>query len=437
MDDGAPHAQQALPVTSVGLHTIVHYRCRDIMQNSCSSLHARLPGLSSSTSCAICASPSALHAFRGADGYPPVRAAVRSVLSLTLAYLLAACDSASEDDGTNQPASAMRVTVGVAEPAAFGERFSLSGTLTAERQARLSARVDGLVSRVHVDAGAHVEAGQVLLELDPAISRQVLLRTRAEAAEAAASVREAERLVTEAQLLVTHNAIAATELGARTSALALARAAEESARASAREQEEIVARHALPAPFAGVIAEKLAEAGEWVQRGTPVLALVATDRVLLDIRVPQERFGQIDDGAQFRVFADAVGSAPLPARAAARVPVTDPGARTFLLRLLVDDPQGRLLPGTSARAEISLLPTRGTVAISRDALLRQPDGSHSVYVIEGDGDQPVARRRTVQMLYGRNGRVAIVDDSVREGERIVIRGNEALADGQSVEVVER
>ncbi len=331
----------------------------------------------------------------------------------------------------------MRVTVAVAEPAAFGERFSLSGTLTAERQARLSARVDGLVSRVHVDAGDQVEAGQVLLELDPAISRQVLLRTRAEAAEAAASVREAERLVTEAQLLVKHSAMAATELGARTSALELARAAAESARASAHEHEEIVARHVLPAPFAGVIAEKLAEAGEWVQRGTPVLSLVATDRVLLDIRVPQERFGQIDDGAQFRVFADALGSTPLPARAAARVPVTDPNARTFLLRLLVDDPQGYLLPGTSARAEISLLPTRGTVTVSRDALLRQPDGSHSVYVVDDDSGQPVARRRAVRVLHEQDGRAAIANDSVSEGQWIVIRGNEALIDGQPVDVVER
>ncbi len=332
----------------------------------------------------------------------------------------------------------MRVAVAVAEPAAFGERISLSGTLTAERQARLSARADGLVSRVHVDAGDQVKAGQLLLELDPAIARQALLRTRAQAAEAAAAVREAERLVAEAQGLIEHRAIAATQLGARTAALDLARAAAESAHASVREQEEIVARHALPAPFAGVVAEKLAETGEWVQRGTPVLSLVATNRVRLDLRVPQERFVQIDDGAQVRVFADALGDAPLPARVTARVPVTDPGARTFLLRLLVDGPRDHLLPGTSARAEISLPQTgAGTVSISRDALLRQPDGSHSVYVVEDEGGQPVARRRTVRMLHEQEDQVAIAGGDVSAGDRIVIRGNEALADGQRVDVVER
>jgi RND family efflux transporter MFP subunit len=357
-----------------------------------------------------------------------------------LAAALTNCtgDAPPRDTEETESIAPARVTVASAQAAAFGERLSLSGTLTAERQARLSARADGLVLRVHVDSGDRVEAGQALLELDPAIARQALRRTRAEAAQATAAVREAERLVAEAQRLIGHQAIAATEVGSRTAALELARAAAESVRAGAREQEEIVARHTLPAPFSGVIAEKLAEAGEWVQRGTPVLSLVATDRVRLDLRVPQERFGQIDGSAQVHVFSDALGGMPLPARIGARVPVADPGARTFLLRLLVDDPQGRLLPGTSARAEISISQVEGrTVSISRDALLRQPDGSHSVYVVEDGGSGFVARRRTVRVLYEQDGWVAVAGEGVEEGSRIVIRGNEALADGRPVDVVER
>lgn len=358
--------------------------------------------------------------------------------SLALAcFLLAACDAPPSDISEDEHSS-VRVSVASASPAAFGERFSLSGTLTAERQARLSPHVDGLVSQVSVDAGDTVEAGQVLLELDPAIAQQVLLRTRAEAAEADAAVREAERLVAEARQLIDQRAIAATEVGARTAALDLARATAAAAHASVREQEEIIARHRLPAPFSGVVAEKFTEAGEWVQRGTPVLSLVATDRVRLDLRVPQERFGQIDGGARVRVFADTLDGTPLSASVGARVPVTDSGTRTFLLRLLVDDPEGRLLPGTSARAEISLAQADSSVmAISRDALLRQPDGSHSVYVVEDDDGRSVARRHTVQVLHDLDGRVAVAGGGVREGGQIVIRGNEALTDGQAVEVVER
>ena len=361
---------------------------------------------------------------------------VRPLLVLASLFL-GACDTAPHSPGDTPKSDNARVTTAPAAPLAFGERFSLTGTVTAQRQARLSARTDGLVSRVHVDAGDQVEAGQTLLELDSALAHQALLRARANATEATAAVREAQRLVTEAQRLAAHNAIATTELGARTAALELARAAEQSAHASVREQEEIVTRHVLPAPFSGVVAEKLSEIGEWVQRGTPVLSLVATHPVYLDLRVPQERFEQIGDDIQARVFSDALGGRPLEARIGAKVPVTNPDARTFLLRLLVDDPQGGLLPGTSARAEISLSQTAGdAVLISRDALLRQPDGSHSIYVVQDERGQIVARRRVVRVLHDEGSGVAVASDHIKVGERIIIRGNEALRDGQRVDVVE-
>ncbi|WP_407353804.1 efflux RND transporter periplasmic adaptor subunit [Luteimonas sp. R10] len=356
--------------------------------------------------------------------------AARTRLLFPALLLLAAC-GAQEQAG--EDAEAVRVAVAVAEEATFGERFSLTGTLTAERDAQLSPRVDGLVARVHVDAGDRVGAGQVLVELDPAVGRQALARVRAQVAEAEAAAREAGRLFAEARRLGEDRYIAASQVDARESELRLAQAALESARASAREQAELVERHVLPAPFDGVVAEKLTEAGEWVQRGTPVLSLVATDRVRLDLRAPQERFAQLDDDARVRVFADALGGAPLPARIGARVPVTDPGARTFLLRLLVDDPEARLLPGTSARAEIDLPAEAPALAVSRDALLRQPDGGHSLFVVEDGEDGPVARQRSVRVLRERDELVAVSGD-LQPGQRVVVRGNEALEDGQPVDV---
>jgi RND family efflux transporter MFP subunit len=164
-----------------------------------------------------------------------------------------------------------------------------------------------------------------------------------------------------------------------------------------------------------------------------VLSLVATDRVRLDLRVPQERFAQIDDATRVQVYADTLGDTPLPARIGARVPVNDPGARTFLLRLLVDDPEGRLLPGSSARAEIDLPAGSPALAVSRDALLRQPDGGYHLFVVEaGDGQSaPVARQRSVRVLRERDDRVAVAGD-LKAGEQVVVRGNEALRDGQPV-----
>lgn len=367
------------------------------------------------------------------------------VPTVVAALVLAACSGAGSPQDAGEERAA-RVQVASSTPADFGEQFTISGTLTAERSTRLSPRVDGLVAKMHVDAGDRVRSGQVLMELDPAVGRQALLRVRAQAAEAAAAVAESERLYEEARRLGKDQYIAASQVDAREAELELARAALSSARASEREQAELVQRHALPAPFAGVIAEKMAEVGEWVQRGTPVLALVATDRVRLDVQVPQERYADIDEDAEVTVVADALGNQPLRARVGAKVPVTDPGARTFLLRLLVEDPQGRLLPGTSARAEFALPAREAALAVPRDALLRQPDGGYSLFVVQeaaegqragaaGRGARLVARQRTVTVLRDQ-GDMAAVTEGLQPGERVVVRGNEALRDGQAVRLVE-
>ncbi len=347
-------------------------------------------------------------------------------------FALAGCDSSS--DQSSNADEAAKVRIASPAPAGFGERFSLTGTLTAERDAQLSPRVDGLVMKVRVDAGDRVNAGDVLIELDTAVGRQALLRARAQANEAATAVAESKRLFEEASRLVERKYIAASAVETRKADWQRAQAALASAQASVTEQSELVERHTLPSPFDGVIAEKLTEAGEWVTRGTPVLSLVAIDRVRLDVRVPQERYAAIRDDTVIEVFADALGDIALPARIGAKVPVTDPGARTFLLRLLVEDPEGRLLPGTSARAEISLPASEPALAVSRDALLRQPDGGYSLFVVEaGEGDALVARQRTVRVLRDQGDEVAI-GEGLAQGERVVVRGNEALRDGQAVTV---
>jgi RND family efflux transporter MFP subunit len=331
---------------------------------------------------------------------------------------------------------AARVSVAVPAAATFGERFSISGTLTAKRSAQLSPRVDGLVARLMVDAGDRVKAGDILLQLDTAVATQALARAAAATAEATAASDEAQRRLDEGQRMQHKSFISASQVDTLKAELRLAQAALDSARAAEREQKELLDRHTLPAPFAGVIAERLAEVGEWASRGTPVLTLVALDQVWLDLRVPQERYSDLTAETRVEVYPDALPGVKLSARIEAKVPVTEANARTFLLRLRVDDDQDRLLPGTSARAEIALPAAEPALAVSRDALLRQPDGGYSLFVVEGSGTALVARQRTVRVLRDQGDLVAVAA-GLAAGERVVIRGNEQLRDGQSVQLVER
>ena len=118
------------------------------------------------------------------------RSPVRAALAVIVACLVASPAPAQE-----------AAPVVVISPSAgqVAEELRLTGTLTAERSARLSPRVDGLVARLRVDAGDRVRAGQPLLELDAAVAGLALERARAGRAEAEARHDESQRLAEEAR----------------------------------------------------------------------------------------------------------------------------------------------------------------------------------------------------------------------------------------------
>lgn len=311
------------------------------------------------------------------------------------------------------------------------ETLTLSGSLTSEKQAMLSPRVDGLVKTVLVDAGYKVNKGDVLIKLDPAIAHQQYVQTQAATAEAEAARNEALRLVNEAESLRKKNYISESELANRKSNLALAEAALLAAKAAENTALEQLRRHDLPAPFSGVISAKMTEAGEWVNRGTPVLELVATDRVRLDVKVPQEQFSAVSETSPVEVIPDVYPNRRLPGKINAIVPVSDPQARAFLVRIVVDTSDINLLPGTSATAIIGLNDRSGQkLLVPRDALLLHPDGRHSVFVI----DNGIAKRRQVTIGQQSQAGVSILE-GLEADAQVVIRGNEVLRDGQAVTIV--
>lgn len=337
------------------------------------------------------------------------------------------------------------VTVIMPEQQNVGQQLTLTGTLTARQHARLSARTDGLVSRVLVDAGDNVSAGQVLLELDPALAKQQLQQLQAASLVTQAELAETGRLVTEAKQLTSQQLFPQTELALRQANMARAAALHQQAQAALAHQQEVLARHQLIAPFAGVIAAKLTDAGEWVNLASPVLELVALSPLYLDIQMPQEHFQTLTNLQQVKVRSDMLPDAELSADIVAAVPVIDASARSFLVRLALAQPAQnqtaqhsnaavekdlQLLPGTSASATFNMA-TRGesNVTVPADAILRHPDGSFSVFSVQDN----IAYRRLVT-LGRRIGEGIEVQAGLPVGEAVVIRGNETLRDGQQVSI---
>lgn len=329
--------------------------------------------------------------------------------------------------------SAPPVTVATAELAPVTRTLRMTGTVTSERSAALSPRVSGLVAKVHVDAGDRVAAGQVLIELDAALGRLALERASAGLEEARARLAETERLYQQAAELVQRNFFPETQLHAAEAERRVAAAAVARLEAEQRQQDELVRRHDVVAPFPGVVSRRLTDAGEWVETGTPVLELVDTGRLRVDVQVPQEQYRALTTGSSAEVRLDPLPDRVLRGKVVARVPVNDPAARTFLARIEVAGADGIMAPGMSAQVVFALRGAESVVTVPRDAIVRRQDGGTRVWIVN-DADSTVSERE-VELVRSLQKTVE-VRSGLAAGTKVVVRGNETLREGQKVRIVE-
>ena len=316
------------------------------------------------------------------------------------------------------------------------EALQLTGTFTAERSAALSPQIAGLVRTLRVDAGDEVATGALLLELDPQLAALEVDRATAALAEGRARLAEAGRLEGEARKLVADNMIPRTAVEAAEAEVALNRATVARLEAERARQAELLVRHRVTAPFAGVVSRRFTELGEWVGAGQPVLELVATDRLRLDLQVPQDYFADLVNGQTVRIRVDALGGGEIAGRVQARVPVADAGSRTFLVRVVTDEPDPRLSPGMSAQALFAIPRTGAALSVPRDALLRTAGGETRVWVVETTADGGLrASARSVQPGLG-SGEQVEIRTGLEPGMQVVVRGNELLREGQPVRLLE-
>lgn len=319
-------------------------------------------------------------------------------------------------------------------------QINVTGTVTSPRTAVLSTAVAGLVAELTIDEGRRVETGEALLQLDAELAQLALERARAEVRQRETAVADAQRRFSEAEKVGTQRGIARTQIESLRAEVSSDEAALVAAQAAAREQQAIVERHTLKAPFAGVISERHTELGEWVNPGDALLELVATDNLRFDFRVGQDNFAALSPNTPVEISLDALQERTLAAHIDSIVPVKDPSARTFLVRVLADtadaDAPLPITPGMSARGKLNIDVGRSGIAVSRDAILRFPDGRVTVWLVDSAPELPVVHEQVVSTGFEFDGVVEILS-GLADGDVVVVRGNETLQEGQTVTILEQ
>lgn len=335
-------------------------------------------------------------------------------LSLVLGCLIAAANAA---DGPPP----VPVVVTTARSESFGASLSATGTVVSRNDARISGEVGGTLAWI-AEPGVTVKRGDAIARLDP--ERLALALRDNEAA--------LKRLEAQLQLLNTQrvrlqtlgNVVSQSNLDEALSRERMAEQDVEQARVARDRARLDRDRATVRAPFDGIVAERLQQAGEFVASGSPLLRLVNDRELEVVARAPLGTADTVVAGSTANLID---GDRKLSGKVRAVIPVGDERSRMVELRIALADRAWRV--GTPVRVEIAPRNVRDVVTVPRDAVILRQGAS---YVMRVKPDN-TAERVAVNLGPGRENHVQI-DGSLRAGDRVIIRGAERLEPGQAVKV---
>ena len=357
----------------------------------------------------------------------------RAGLALTLG--LAAVASGCSEEEVSVEELLPSVAVHVLAPIDFDEEIHASGDLEARFHTKIAAEVDGRVTELAVDEGGTVEAGAIVIEIDPERRQLDLAAAEARLAQAKAKLRKERSQTKRIRELRSQSVSSIQQLEEAETMLASAQSDVSAAEASVGVASRAVADSSVAAPFAGIVARRSVELGEFVQKGTPLYELVALDPMeaifsLTELDTERVRLGQsisISVGAfPDRTFSGVVSFVS---------PTIDPATRTLRIKAQVDNAEGLLRPGLFARVSLGVAKREDVLMVPAEALLQRSEGV-SVYRVVGE-DRAEGRVERVSVRTGaEHDSMVEIRGDVRPGDRIVRRARGGLADGMVVVIVD-
>ncbi len=320
----------------------------------------------------------------------------------------------------------VEVRTRIAEPASWPARSEVTAGVQPLRKAApatiLMGRVDAILHR----EGDRVAAGDPLARIESeAVAAQL---AQAEAAVAAARAGERNALLMKERMERLHSRHSASQknvddaVAAWEAAAAQLRAAEEGVNA-ARVQ---VDHSAVRAPFAGLVTQRNVEVGDMAAPGMPLFVVEDVSKMKIEAQVPESALAGLTPGEPVEVRIDAVPDPVRSGRLEEILPAGDPRSRTFTVRVVLDNPGGRLRSGMFARLLLSG-DAREAIALPEGAIVRRGPLAGVFLVDEGS----TARLRWITLGESREGMVEVLS-GLAPGERYVEPPLEGLADGRKV-----
>ncbi|MHB8353458.1 MAG: efflux RND transporter periplasmic adaptor subunit [Burkholderiales bacterium] len=311
----------------------------------------------------------------------------------------------------------------------------LPGTLQPARETQIYARASGYVTKWHVDIGAEVHEGQLLLTIDSPEVDQNLAHAEAALASARANFQIATITLRRSKELLSKKFLS-QQIVDEQEAQMQARAADVHANeADVRRYRESQAFERVTAPFSGRITYRNVEKGQLVTANSTdpngwLYRLSATNPLRLFVNVPQSQARFIHDDMPVYLKLSEYPGRNFMAHVARSAGALDPSSKTLLTEVHIPNNQHELASGSYAEAHFTLKLDNPVIILPANTLIVRADGT-KVAVIDQSNHirlKPVTTGRdfgtTIEIITGLN-----------ENEKVVTNPSDSIRDGVTVNPV--
>jgi len=292
------------------------------------------------------------------------------------------------------------------------------GSLVATNGINVSSEVNGIVSDIVFISGQPVEQGQELIKLDASVDKAALEALRAEQRLAEVQFKRAKDLL--------------KKRVSSKSEFQEAEARFDAARARVKQQEEVIKRKVIRAPFAGLAGIRDVDLGQYFQAGSPIVSLQALDPIFVDYTLAERYIARIKPGQIVHVRLDAVPGKVFDGQIIAIDSGIDTGTRTLKVRASLTNQDKVLRPGMFAEVETITDVAKPVLTLPQTAISFNTYGKYVFVINRDDKGELKVKRTAVETGEQHDGRVEVLN--LKSGMQIVRAGLVKLRDNMTVKV---
>lgn len=351
-----------------------------------------------------------------------------SILIIFLPILLINSGCSKKDDGKKSAERVINVLTQPAEKKSLRPFVEAVGTLTPFEEVTISSEVDGRVTGILIDEGMIVNKGALLATVDDTDYTLAVKQSEATLRQAEVSLANTKIEHTRKSALNKEGLITKEEFDVISTRLSLSEAEVDKAKTVLDITKQRLSKTKIYSPIAGVIKEKRVSSGDNVRPGSNLFTIIQNDPLKISFTVSERDAGKLRTGQDTSFKVDSINNRVFNGRLSLIYPNLDDKTRTLRAEAVVTNSSGVLRPGLFARVTLYTSSARASVVVPVTALLYEAD-QVKIFTVDGD----IAREKFVKTGI-RHGDLMEITEGLKEGEKVVIVGQQNLSDGVKVMV---